>query len=234
MGKYQEGLLQLQIQLLFNNMKKYNHNIILKALTVVFVLILSNQIFISLAKAADLEITCSQKDCLRSNNKPLFNLDDGLWYPGKFVSKLILLKNSNQTKQEIAILGTQKRQKNNMEEILYMTLANNKLNRIIWEGSLEKFYSKKSISLGNLKSGESLEVNAILRMNKNASLDYQNQKMTFDLTFTFMGDQAKDKPDRKNSGVLGQTTDRMNESWISKLFIGFQILLLRIISIFRF
>lgn len=203
---------------------------IFKIFTLTAIFILCSLILVSSVKAADLEINCSQKDCVKSTDLPLFNSEDGLWFPGKSVSKYIILKNSAKSEQEITVKNNQKHNENDLESILYITFRNNRTNKIAWEGSLAKFYNKKSISLGKLKSGQSFEVLAGLKMLNVTSLDYQNQKAVFDLTFSFSGDNPKDKLEKKKKAVLGESTEKTH-SWFLNIFSTIQLLLSRITGV---
>ncbi|RJQ36901.1 hypothetical protein C4559_04165 [Candidatus Microgenomates bacterium] len=204
---------------------------ITKIFVVTIMFVVCSFVLVDSVKAADLEINCSQKECIKSTDQPLFNPEDGLWFPGKSVSKSIILKNSTKTQQEVTVKNNQKHQENDLEGILYLTFKNDKKNNVTWEGSLTKFYSRKSISLGKLKPGQSLEILAGLKMLDVTSLDYQDQKAVFDLTFSFSGDNPKDKLEKKKKAVLGESTEKTHP-WILNIFSTLQSLLSRIAGIF--
>ncbi|MCL5784241.1 MAG: hypothetical protein M1142_02720 [Patescibacteria group bacterium] len=192
-----------------------------------------------LVKAADLEISCSgsDKDCSKSTDASLFSATDGLWFPGKTVSKIISLKNDSGADQVISVQGIRRGRRDGLGNVLYLTFANNQTSQIVWQGTLTRLDANKLINLGSLAAGDSLEVKTSLGMLKTASADFENQKTTFDLTFNFRSDSEKNNKteERKNEGrVLGQSTEATPESsWISKIFTAIHGFFSRIFSVFN-
>ncbi|MDD2823088.1 MAG: hypothetical protein PHQ59_03320 [Candidatus Daviesbacteria bacterium] len=189
-----------------------------------------------LVRAADLEITCSQKECLKSTEQPLFSSNDGLWYPGKSISKIIIIKNEGQTEKEVNLQNSKKYQMGNLENVLNVTLTNNQNKNIIWRGSLKNLNGKKSVSLGKIRANESLELITTLAMAESAPLDFQSQKAIFDLTFNFTADQrASQNRSHEKGNVLGESTVELgDQGLVFKLIQIFQDLLSKFFNLFGF
>lgn len=210
-------------------------------------------------KAADLEISCTENKCSKSNDGPLFNPDDGLWYPDRSVSKIILLKNSSKVEQVITLKINQN-EDDYLGKILHLSFVDNKTNQIVWEGDLNNFFKKQTLNLGSIKAGSTLEEKVTLKMDNTDSLDYQDKKTKFNLTFNFSGDkvvniakdnenqslnQNKDKEkdevrfaDENKGSVLGQANDTTvptnQRSWFSNLFQMIGEFFVRIFSFLPF
>lgn len=207
-------------------------------LRILFVILLISSYLVnaSFAKAADLEIICSQDKCSKSTNQPLFSLNDGLWFPGKSISKIISLKSGSNLEQEVNLQNIKNRQQESLGKVLYISFINIKNQRVVWQGSLSSLNNKKSIPLGKIKVDENLDVRVTLTMSNNASLEYQSQKAVFDLTFNFYSDKKDSQERPKSRGhVLGQSVeDFSNQSWISNFSQMIRNLFLKILSMFSF
>lgn len=152
--------------------------------------------------AADLNIDCqsSPQECSSVQGSKLFDLSDGLWYPGRVVIKTINIKNSSNQTKEIGARG--KSTNNNLSDIFNLNISPENSTTVIWSGSLSQFYSKDYISLGIFDPEKDLNYSFSLRMDSQADNNSQNILSSFDLVLGFWEQESKtDHEEILNPGI---------------------------------
>lgn len=144
--------------------------------------------------AADLSVVCSQTSCTKSGIDPLFNqIQDGLWYPGKSLTKTINLKNSASLSKQIAISALRTSQPSNLENVLAVNIPG------IFSGSIEDFYNQSKIYMGTFPPHASKDFEFKVTMDQSANNDYQNKETVFDLKLGFWEEAPVPSPTPTNS-----------------------------------
>lgn len=149
--------------------------------------------------AADMTVVCSESSaCLISGADPLFTTTaDGVWYPGRTLTRTINMKNNGTQVREMALKGTGMTVSDILKNVMNLSLINSG-GAVIWSGSLADFYNQNNINLGIFNPGDSLDYKMTINMNNSANDDYQEKESVFDLTLGFLGEPIA------MSGVLGE------------------------------
>jgi len=163
---------------------KLNSCFLLVALFSIFLFpLLGNEVW-----AVDLDIDCSGTGTCSKTGvaDPLFStVNDGYWYPGKTLTKVVNLKNSSLETREMTIKGTRTSTVNILENVMHISIVGG--TTVIWGGSVADFYNKDRVDMGIFNSGASLDYDFTVSMAIDANDDYQNQETVFDLTLGFWG-----------------------------------------------
>lgn len=164
----------------------------MKKLTVAILFIFIFLFFIkATAFAADLNINCSS-GCTKSGTDPLFSKNlDGVWYPGKEVTKVINLTNSATESKEMTMKANRTSSLSMLEDKIYIEISNPLLFSIIWQGSLANFYNQGKISFGTFAKNQSTDFNFKANMDSNADNSYQGLESVFDLKLGFWQENAQ-------------------------------------------
>lgn len=168
------------------------------------------------AYAADLNIECrSSLGCSSTGENPLFSKDlDGVWYPGRVITKTINFKNTGLEEKEVRLKAAEAMD-GNLKGIMNVTISNE--GNLIWTGGLENFFGQE-ISLGNLSPTENKEYLMNVAMESSADNSYQGKDLTFDLTLGFwekgsIASESQSGGDNSSSGtVLGSNTSSINNT----------------------
>lgn len=147
--------------------------------------------------AADMDVVCSASSgCVISGANPLFTTAvDGVWYPGKSITKTFNLKNSGSQTQEMAIKGERISTVNILENVMQISIING--TTVIWNGSVADFYGQEKIFMGIFAPGETSNYDFTVFMSLGAGDEYRNKESVFDLTLGFWEEPIS------TSGVLG-------------------------------
>ena len=147
--------------------------------------------------AADMNVVCSASSgCAISGVNPLFTTAvDGVWYPGKSITKTLNLKNSGSQTQEMAIKGERISTVNILENVMQISIING--TTVIWSGSVADFYDQEKIGMGIFAPGEISNYDFTVFMSLGAGDEYRNKETVFDLTLGFWEEPIS------TSGVLG-------------------------------
>jgi len=154
--------------------------------------------------AANMNVTCpiTPSGCSIDGTNPLFTTTaDGVWYPGRFLTKTINMKNGGTQTREMALKGTGTTVSDTLKNMMNLSLTSSG-GTVIWSGSLTDFYSQSNINLGIFDSGASLDYNMTVSMNINANDDYQGIQSVFDLTLGFWGDPISTPTSAPTPGVV--------------------------------
>ncbi len=154
--------------------------------------------------AADMNVSCpiTPSGCSIDGANPLFTTTaDGVWYPGRFLTKTINMKNGGAQIREMALKGTGTSMSDTLKNVMNLSLTSSR-GTVIWSGSLTDFYSQSNINLGIFDSGASLDYNMTVSMNINANDDYQGIQSVFDLTLGFWGDPISTPTSAPTPGVV--------------------------------
>jgi hypothetical protein len=158
----------------------------MKKITTFFLLFL----FLSIAPhalAADLNIDCPAPptECLKTGDLLFDNTKDGLWYPGRVLTKTINLKNSSLEKRVMAIKGKRVPSESNLEEVMRISILGG---TEIWSGSVADFYNQDKIEMGIFDPWADFDYDFRVSMSPDADDKYQNKGMIFNLTLGFWGE----------------------------------------------
>lgn len=125
-------------------------------------------------RAADLNIDCPGGGvCNKSGLDPLFNSTiDGVWYPGRVLTKTLNLTNSSSDLRTIALKGTRISLSNILEDVMEISIIPLG-GPVLWAGSLVDFYSQDKIELGIFSSGADKDYSLMVSMNLGADNSYQ-------------------------------------------------------------
>ena len=149
----------------------------------------------SLTLAADTNVDCglTPGTCSITSLDPLFSPTDGLWFPGRTLSKTINLQNSSDSTQTMSLRAT----RSPLSILVPSPLEDNNILNIsitdsspslIWSGDLSDFYSAGEIGLGIFDLGINADYTIIISMNVAADNSYQNKESKFDLALGFTTD----------------------------------------------
>lgn len=167
--------------------------------------------------AADMAVTCESSACLIDGADPLFTTAvDGIWYPGRILTKTIKIKNDSTQIREMALKGTGNTANDTLKNVMNLSLINSE-GAIIWSGNLADFYNQDNISLGIFDPNTSLEYKMTISMNGNAGDDYQDKQSVFDLTLGFWGEPISTPTATSTGEVAGaQATEtrQNNRRWL--------------------
>ncbi|MCL5784253.1 MAG: fibronectin type III domain-containing protein [Patescibacteria group bacterium] len=156
-----------------------------KILKVLILVLIGFSFFPALARAADLNIDCNSSDCTKTGLEPIFSTAlDGVWHPGRIITKTINLKNSGADTSEMAIKGTRVGEAGALEQVMNVSLSAPE-GPVIWAGSLADFYAQDVIRMGVFEPGKDLDYNFTVGMDYGAGNDYQNLQATMDLSVGF-------------------------------------------------
>src|SRR3989344_4438249 len=133
--------------------------------------------------AAEMSVTCPESsNCSISGTDPLFSTSaDGVWYPGRILTKTINMKNSGTQVREMALKGTGTTVSDTLKNVMNLSLTSPG-GTVIWSGSLADFYKQTNINLGIFDPNASLDYNMAISMDSSANDDYQGRESVFDLT----------------------------------------------------
>ncbi len=176
-----------------------------------FTIIFYSLFFINLSFtfAADFNLDCTGSGCNKTGIEPLFNnTTDGVWYPGRTLTKSINLKNSSADSKEMDIKPTRTSTSNILEDVMQISIVTNPGGLVIWAGSLSDFYNQTKINMGTFSSGVNQDYNFSATMNSSADNSYQNLESVFDLTLGFWEESPTPTPtDAGGGGGGGGTSD---------------------------
>lgn len=144
------------------------------------------------ASAQTLSIECSS-GCVKKAVDPLFSLEnDGYWYPGRSITKIISLKNSSPHAREMDMRASRTSSPSDLEEVMMIEILNTETGVIVWKGKLRDFYSKNKINMGVLALGDNINYNFKAVMDVNSGNDYQGLESVFNLTLGFWPEETED------------------------------------------
>jgi hypothetical protein len=154
---------------------------------ILFLLLFLAFIFILLPKnayAANLNAECqTSTGCKLTGDNPLFSKTlDGVWYPGRTVTKTINLKNIESIQKKI-YLKPKENLNADLKQVMSLTITNSEGN-LIWSGSLADFYNQV-INLGNFDTNLNKVITIEVTMDSNADNKYQNLESEFNLSLGF-------------------------------------------------
>lgn len=175
--------------------------------------------------AADITVTCPESSsCSISGANPLFTtVADGVWYPGRILTKTINIKNSGIQIREMALKGTGTTITDTLKNVMNLSLTSSG-GTVIWSGNLADFYNKTNINLGIFDPGASLYYNMTISMNSSANDDYQGKQSVFDLTLGFWGEPISTPAVTTIGEVAGTQTEAFNRRWLMIPGIGLTLL----------
>lgn len=152
----------------------------------VTLLLIASLLFTSQTFAADLNIDCRPSECTKSGLDPVFSTEnDGVWHPGRIVTRTINLKNSANNARQMAIRGTRAGEVGTLEQVMNVSITPVSGGSVIWAGSLAQFYVQDRIWMGTFEPDTDRDYNFTVGMNYGADNDYQNLQTTMDLTLGF-------------------------------------------------
>ncbi|MGI5828197.1 MAG: fibronectin type III domain-containing protein [Patescibacteria group bacterium] len=144
--------------------------------------------------AADLTVECSSGNgCSVSGTEPLFGTQDGLWYPGRIVSKTLKLKNAGGQTRTMAIRANRKLPLSLLEQVMHLSVTQSG-GGIIWAGSLQDFYDREKVDMGIYNPGVEQEYAVSASMDSQANNNYQGLSSEFDLTLGFWEEEVEPSP----------------------------------------
>jgi hypothetical protein len=167
------------------------------------------------ALAANLNIECvgSPSGCSQTGNNPLFSeAQDGLWYPGRELTKTINLKNSSSDTRQMALKATQTSISDDLKQVMSVSLLDS-ANIVIWSGTMSDFYNQGGIVMGTFNSGENKDYYFTATMDSAANNDYQGLETKFDLTLGFWGDvvSSPSNPSGHGDGLSDGRSDGLSD-----------------------
>ena len=160
-------------------------------------LIFNLSFFPSLIYAADINIDCpaTPGNCSVTGADPLFSSADGLWFPGRLLSKTINLKNSSNSAQTMSLQAN----RSLLSAVIPSPLEDADIINIslikpgsflIWAGDLANFYSAGEIDFGIFPSSAAADYSLAVSMNSSADNNYQDKEAKFDLILGFTTETA--------------------------------------------
>lgn len=182
---------------------------------------------ISKVMAADMVVICSEfSTCSINGADPLFTtVVDGIWYPGRILTKTIKIKNESKQIREMALKGTGNTVNDTLKNVMNLNLTNSKGAKI-WSGNLADFYNQVNISLGIFDPGTSLEYNMAISMNSSANDDYREKQSVFDLTLGFWGEPIPTIQGVQTGGeVAGAEAEAGQVNWRRLILPGFGLVI---------
>lgn len=164
----------------------------MKARTYLFLMILASLTLLMIplrAEAADLTIDCPSSEsskCALLGANPLFAASDGVWYPGRTLTKSVRVKNSGANGKNISF---QARRSSNadgvFEQAFLISVTPLGSNTITFGGNLTNLYDKDRISFGAFDSNQTKEFMFQVKMDTNAGNDTKNKESKFSATIGF-------------------------------------------------
>jgi hypothetical protein len=138
-------------------------------------------------KAADLDVDCPAPpaECLKTGDLLFDSSRDGLWYPGRTLTKTVYLKNSSLEKRAMAIKG-ERVSESILEEVMHVSIVGG--TTVIWSGKVTDFYGQDKIEMGIFDPGADFNYDFTVSMSPGAGDKYQEQNMGLNLTLGFWGD----------------------------------------------
>ncbi|HUV71560.1 MAG TPA: fibronectin type III domain-containing protein [Clostridia bacterium] len=170
-----------------------------KLLTLIFSFFILSLFLAPQARAADLDVDCSDSaECSKTGDLLFDSTKDGVWYPGRTLTKTIYLKNSSSEIRAMAIKG-ESVPGGNLEEVMHISILGG--TKQIWGGSVTHFYSQEKVDLGIFEPGADFEYDFTVSMSSEADDNYQEQDMSFNLTLGFWGEPILPTPTPTESTV---------------------------------
>ncbi len=130
-------------------------------------------------------LVCSENYC--SKNKLFLFENKSLWYPGKWQTDYLEIKNKSKKFLYLQILPKAKiiKQKNcQIEDYFQLLISQLSLPRkagVVWGGSLKDFYNEKAIQLYPIKGKRTERLRFLLSLNQNTPNSCQGKKATLSL-----------------------------------------------------
>jgi hypothetical protein len=138
-------------------------------------------------RAADTVVNCSGSgSCSLSGANPLFSSADGLWYPGRSLTKTFTIINSSPDSQLVGLRSSRNGSQSNLEDAMVVSLLDPTL---VWSGSLVDFNQYGEIQLAALNPGTSADFSLTATFKSSAGNDYQNLQTVFDLILGFIAQE---------------------------------------------
>lgn len=156
--------------------------------------------------ATDFKMECDEKNCTPSQINGFFN-ENIIWFPGYSQSNSVSITNKSTTDQYIGnkAINTNKTSEFDLSEVLDLEIFRKSTNKVIWKGSLKKFFSLTESSLGILKPKETEKYIYSVKM-RDVGNEYQGKSAKFDLVFMFVAAtllQEKNSPFIQASEGIG-------------------------------
>ncbi|MBI5449550.1 hypothetical protein HY948_04525, partial [Candidatus Gottesmanbacteria bacterium] len=137
------------------------------------------------AFAQDLSVSCSGSGCTPSTSTALFESTEK-WYPGKSITKVIRITNSNTASQDVATKTQNSSATGTVDSVITMSIRRVSTNAIVWSGSLQNFYAAGDIALATFASGAIDDFAYTVALNQSASNSFQSLETAFDLLLGFV------------------------------------------------
>lgn len=188
--------------------------------------------FSSAVWAADLTVDCPNAPtvCKKSGVDPLFSTAiDGYWYPGRSLTKTVMIKNSSNETRMIALKAIRTSKSGVLEKVMQFSITGN--GQVIWSGSLSNLYLEEKIRIDSFGLGVFRAYNFTLTMPFGVGDEYQNQATVFDLEMGFW-----EEPSTLSGflpGILGEKTSRETDSASSTIWWKLWHWLLRLLSLLK-
>jgi hypothetical protein len=172
----------------------------MKKMLIVSVLILfSIFIFHGPLLAADLDISCDTGGCSPTVAPGFFSSSE-VWYPGKSATRIVKVTNSSGFIRETKSRAQNTSSTGNIDSVMDMLVSNNKSGNIIWQGTLNSYYSLGNILLGDIPDGGEGEYSFKVTMQSGAGNQYQGKATSFDMVLSF--NQSPNNPTSTPSPTL--------------------------------
>jgi len=149
-------------------------------------------------EAADLTIDCPSQEsgkCALSGTNPLFTTSDGVWYPGRTLTKSVSVKNSGANGKNISFQARRSSLADEIfEQAFLVSVTPSDSDTITFGGNLTNFYDKDRISFGAFNSNQTKEFVFQVKMDTNAGNDTKGKESNFNATIGFWEESATTAP----------------------------------------
>jgi len=146
----------------------------------------------TLSLGAELEVECTTAGCTKNTTNPLFSTaSDGWWYPGRQITKSILITNKATFPLIIKMTAPRSGMASVLEEVFSAKLTGG---ATIFEGGLKSFFETSSFDLGIIGAGGNASYALSFDFNANAGNEYQNKASVFEINLNFTEEVAQVTP----------------------------------------
>ena len=142
--------------------------------------------------AADLGITCDNWSCTPENVSSIFPAD--YWYPGKSVTKTIMVSNNNTSPKTVGIKANNISTVGNLDQLMTIDIGQTDSSSQLWSGSLSQFYKSGEIKLADIPGGENKEFYFKVTLPESIDDQLQNQSTSYNLIIGLINTDALPTP----------------------------------------
>ena len=149
----------------------------------------------------NLTFTCSDSDCVKSSNLPLFSETN--IYPSYSVSQTTTIINNRSTNCNLNFKLIQKSTADLLSPAITISSVGD--TTVWYSGSLESLFDNNTHTLGSILANSSKDINWTASFNQDAGNKFQDQSNLFDIDFNFTCDDPPSSPNSPGASVCNDT-----------------------------